>query len=97
MPTLHVVSLAQAPQPSRVSKAVREQQMVYENYINMIGMDVGDLELTGEDDMRSLKVRLRRASSRMGLKIDMWDLNNHLYFTVKQNPVVRRGRPRKSP
>jgi hypothetical protein len=41
--------------------------------------------------VRSVKVRLRRASSRMGVDLDIWDVNSHVYF----KRVTRRGRPRK--
>jgi hypothetical protein len=53
--------------------------------------DVGDLELEPSENLRSVKVRLRRASSRLGLDIDIWDVNGHVYF----RRVTRRGRPRK--
>jgi hypothetical protein len=52
--------------------------------------DVGDLELEPNENLRSVKVRLRRASSRLGLDIDIWDANGHVYF----QRVTRRGRRR---
>jgi hypothetical protein len=42
--------------------------------------------------VRSVKVRLRRASSRLGIDLDIWDVNGHVYF----RRVTRRGRPRKT-
>jgi hypothetical protein len=43
--------------------------------------------------VRSVKVRLRRASSRLNVDLDIWDADGHVYF----RRVTRRGRPRKQP
>lgn len=92
MPQLHVRKPNEAPPPSRSSKAVREQQQKYDDFVRTIdGSDVGDLELDANENVRSVKVRLRRASSRLGIDLDIWDANGHVYF----RRVTRRGRPRK--
>jgi hypothetical protein len=93
MPLLHVRKPNEAPPPSRSSKAVREQQQKYDDFIRKIDTnDVGDLELEPNENVRSVKVRLRRASSRLGIDIDIWDANSHVYF----RRVTRRGRPRRA-
>jgi hypothetical protein len=72
---------------------VREQQQKYDDFIRSIDpSEVGDLELEPSENVRSVKVRLRRASSRIGVDIDIWDANGHVYF----RRVTRRGRPRRS-
>jgi len=92
MPLLHVRKPSEAPLPSRSSRAVREQQQKYDEFVRPIEVsDVGDLELEPGENVRSVKVRLRRASSRVGLDLDIWDANGHVYF----RRVTRRGRPRK--
>ena len=92
MPQLHVRKPSEAPLPSRSSRAVREQQQKYDEFVRQIdAADVGDLELEPSENVRSVKVRLRRASSRMGVDLDIWDMNGHVYF----KRVTRRGRPRK--
>ena len=92
MPQLHVRKPNEAPPPSRSSKAVREQQQKYDDFIRSIdSTDVGDLELDSNENVRSVKVRLRRASSRLSVDLDIWDANGHVYF----RRVTRRGRPRK--
>ncbi|HLF78523.1 MAG TPA: hypothetical protein VJB57_13665 [Dehalococcoidia bacterium] len=92
MPQLHVRKPSEAPPPSRSSRAVREQQQKYDEFVRQIdAADVGDLELEPNENVRSVKVRLRRASSRMGVDLDIWDMNGHVYF----KRVTRRGRPRK--
>jgi hypothetical protein len=92
MPLLHVRKPSEAPPPSRSSRAVREQQQKYEEFVRRIDTgDVGDLELEAAENVRSVKVRLRRASSRIGVDLDIWDANGHVYF----RRVTRRGRPRK--
>jgi hypothetical protein len=93
MPLLHVRKPSEAPPPSRSSKAVREQQQKYDDFIRSIDTaEVGDLELEPNENVRSVKVRLRRASSRIGVEVDIWDANGHVYF----RRVTRRGRPRRS-
>ena len=93
MPLLHVRKPSEAPPPSRSSKAVREQQQKYDEFIRSIdASEVGDLELESNENVRSVKVRLRRASSRIGIDIDIWDANGHVYF----RRITRRGRPRRS-
>lgn len=92
MPLLHVRKPNEAPLPSRSSRAVREQQQKYDEFVRRIEVnDVGDLELEPSENVRSVKVRLRRASSRLGTDLDIWDANGHVYF----RRVTRRGRPRK--
>ncbi len=93
MPLLHVRKPSEAPPLSRSSKAVREQQQKYDDFIRRIDTsEVGDLELEPNENVRSVKVRLRRASSRIAIDVDIWDVNGHVYF----RRVTRRGRPRRS-
>ena len=93
MPVLHLRKPNEAPLPSRSSRAVREQQQKYDEFVKRVELnDVGDLELEPTENVRSVKVRLRRASSRLGIDLDIWDVNGHVYF----RRVTRRGRPRKS-
>jgi hypothetical protein len=71
---------------------VREQQQKYDDFVRKVDVnEVGDLELEPGENLRSVKVRLRRASSRIGADIDIWDANGHVYF----RRVTRRGRPRR--
>jgi 23S rRNA U2552 (ribose-2'-O)-methylase RlmE/FtsJ len=92
LPQLHVRKPSEAPVPSRSSRAVRELQEKYDDFIHKIdASEVGDLELEPAENVRSVKVRLRRASSRVGVDLDIWDVNGHVYF----KRVTRRGRPRK--
>ena len=93
MPKMTVRSASQVPQPSRASRAVREQQELYEGFIKQIGANVGELEPASGEAIRSLKVRLRRASTRLATQLEIWDVNDRVYFTVKT--ARRRGRPRK--
>jgi hypothetical protein len=91
MPTLHLRKPNEAPLPSRSSRAVREQQQRYDEFVRRVEVsDVGDLELEAGENIRSVKVRLRRASSRLGIDLDIWDANGRVYF----RRVTRRGRPR---
>ena len=93
MPVLHLRKPNEAPLPSRSSRAVREQQQKYDEFVRRVELnDVGDLELEPAENVRSVKVRLRRASSRLSIDLDIWDVNGHVYF----RRVTRRGRPRKS-
>ena len=93
MPTLNVRNLNEVPAPSRGSKAVREEQQRYEGFIQAINGDVGELELALDENVRSVKVRLRRAASRLGKDLDIWDADDNVYFRAA---AAKRGRPRKA-
>ena len=92
MPTLRVRSMNDVPSPSRSPKAVQEVQRRYEGYIREIDGNVGELELTSDEQIRSVKVRLRRAATRLGADVEIWDADGRVYFTA----ATKRGRPRKS-
>ena len=92
MPVLHIRKPSEAPPPSRSSRAVQEQQRRYDDFVRKVDVsDVGDLELEPNESTRSVKVRLRRASTRLNVELDIWDADGHIYF----RRVSRRGRPRK--
>ena len=93
MPTLNVRSLSEVPLASRGSKAAREEQRKYEEFIQAIGADVGELELSEEEQPRPVKVRLRRAATRLGKDVEIWDANDKVYFRAA---TQKRRRPRKA-
>jgi len=92
MPKMTVRSVSDVPAPVRSAKAVREAQVQYEEYVRAIDSDVGELELSPDEQPRSVKVRLRRAATRLGRDIEIWDANGRIYFRV----ASKRGRPRKT-
>ena len=91
MPKLTVRELSEVPGPSRSPKAVQEAQREYERFIDSVNGDVGELELDPDESSRGVKVRLRRAATRLGKEIESWDANGRVYFRL----VAKRGRPRK--
>ena len=50
-------------------------------------------QLSGDEHLRSTKVRLRRAATRLGVELEIWDAENRVYFRRGQR---KRGRPRKN-
>ena len=92
MPTMTIRSASEAPVPNRSTKAIRDAQLQYEEYVQAINSDVGELELSPDEQPRSVKVRLRRAATRLGRDIEIWDANGRVYFRV----ASKRGRPRKT-
>lgn len=93
MATLSVKKVTEVPKPSRVSRAVREQQELFEGFVKRIGQDVGELELAAGEQVRAMKVRLRRAANRIGQQIEIWDADGRVYFSAQV--AKRRGRPPK--
>ena len=93
MPKLEVRKANEVPSPSRVSRAVRQRQETYENFIREIEGNVGELDLAPGEVARGVKVRLRRAATSLGTQIDIWDTNGKVYFKQASR---RRGRPRSS-
>jgi hypothetical protein len=92
VPTFHKRTAAEVPQPSKTPRAIREQQLQYEDFIKSAGTDVGELELGPDEDVRSTKVRLTRAATRLGTEVQVWDVNGKVYFSR----TARRGRPKKT-
>ena len=92
MPSLKVRSASEVPTPSKSSKTVHEAQLQYEGFIQAINNDVGELELSPGEQVRGVKVRLRRAATRLSREIEIWDADGRVYFRV----ATKRGRPRKS-
>jgi hypothetical protein len=66
--------------------------MQYEGFLQAINGDVGELELSPDEQVRGVKVRLRRAATRLSREIEIWDADGRVYFRV----ATKRGRPRKS-
>ena len=92
MPTFHKRTAAEVPHPTRVPRAVREQQQTYEDFIKSAGTDVGELELGPDEAIRATKVRLTRAATRLGTQVQVWDADGKVYFSR----TARRGRPKKT-
>jgi len=96
MPQLSVRKASEIPTPSRAPKAAREQQEMYDSFVRQIGSDVGQLELEQGEQARGIKVRLRRAASRLNTPLEIWDVDGRVYFQIQSKTTRRRGRPRKS-
>ena len=94
MPKLELRKPSDVPTPNRASRAVQEQQQLYENFIRQLNGNVGELQLEPGEQLRSIKVRLRRAATRLGAQVEIWDANGRVYFRAEGQR--RRGRPRKT-
>jgi hypothetical protein len=94
MPKFTVRKASEVPPPSRTSNAIREQQQLYEGFIRQATGNVGELTLEPGDAIRSLKVKLRRSATRIGRKLDIWDMHGKVYFQAEASRP-RRGRSRK--
>ena len=93
MPNLSLRKPEEVPQPSRAPRAMQEQQRLYEGFIRQVGDQVAELQLSDGENVRSVKTRLRRAATRVGSQVEIWDADNKVYFKSESRP--RRGRPRK--
>ena len=95
MAILQIRKANEVPPHRQVSRAVQEQQLLYDSFIQQVsGDNVGQLSLQPGEEMRSIKVTLRRAASRLGEQIETWDAEGNVYFT--KSAAKRRGRPRKN-
>lgn len=79
-----ILSRSVAPRFSKTPKKIREVHQLYDGFITMLpAKQVGELELLEGEEVRSVKVNLRRASTRLGRKIDIWDAGSRsVFFTV---------------
>ncbi len=93
MPRFAIRKLNEVPAPNRSPRAVREQQQAYEGFIRQLDGDVGELELDPSENIRGVKVSLRRAGTRLASALEIWDANDRVYFKA----TASHGRPRKSP
>ncbi len=92
MPKLVVRKPNEVPAPSHTSRAVLEQQRLYESFIQSLDGNVGELESSEGETLRTIKLRVRRAATRLALELEIWDADDKVYFKT----VTRRRRPRKS-
>jgi hypothetical protein len=92
VPKLQVRKPEQVPGPVKASRAVQERHRLYEGFIRDVGAgSVGELQLESNEPMRSVKVRLRRAASRLGVELEIWDADGRIYF----KPATKQGRPKR--
>src|SRR5579872_3023666 len=96
MPTFTARKSTDVPAASRTSSAARKQQALYESFIRDVpGDSVGELELSEGETARGIRTRLRRASSRLGRTIEVWDAEGIVYFQAAA-PKRRSTRQSKS-
>ena len=86
MPRLQLRKPNEVPARTTANRAIRERQEIYEGFIRQVNGNVGELELNPDETARSVKVRLRRASSRVGTPLEIWDVNNRVYFKAASRP-----------
>ena len=92
MPSLTVRNIQDVPRPNRSPKAIRDAQLQYDQYVQAVNTDVGELIPDEGENIRGIKVRLRRAATRLAKELAIWDANGKVYFKVE----AKRGRPRKA-
>ena len=49
---------------------------------------MGELEPSEGETLRTIKLRVRRAATRLALELEIWDADDEVYFKT----VTRRGR-----
>ena len=95
MPTFQVKMASEAPSPRKTSRAVQQQQETYERFIKDVSAEnVGELHLDEGEETRSIRVRLRRAATRLRTEIEIWYADGKVYFK-HADTRKRRGRPKK--
>lgn len=95
MPKFNVRKSFEAPRPrlTRTSRKNRDRQELYDAMVRGLGVgEVGDLELEGDETIRSVIFLLRRASARCEIPLDIWDADAHVYFRSGQG-AKKRGAP----
>lgn len=78
-------SLSNVPPPGpRTSRKAKDKMYAFDGFIRMLDQnDVVEVELDAGDNLRSVKVSLRRAAARLGYGIDLWDSGRSVF--------IRRG------
>lgn len=81
MAVLHIRRVGDVPPPLRGSFEARRAQQIYDGFVKEVDRDhVGELTIVGEETIRSVKVRLRRASTRLGRPVEIWDQGERVFF-----------------
>ncbi len=66
---------------------------MYEGFVRGVEAgSVGELVLADGENVRGVKVSLRRAATRLGQSIDIWDADGRVYF---RRAVPKRTRRRR--
>jgi hypothetical protein len=94
VPRFELRSPEEVPTPKRASKAIQQQQQIYEGFIRQLNNNVGELQLAPDEQVRSIKVRLRRAATRLGAQLEIWDVDGKVYFRAEQRRRPRATRQR---
>jgi len=97
VPKMLVRKAEDVPAAQKTTKAVLQQQQMYDGFIAEAKGQVGELTLGPDEAIRSVKVRVRRAGTRKGANLDIWDADGKVYFkSTEPAPNAKRGRPRKT-
>lgn len=77
-----MVEPTEAPKNDTSSKADREMREAYQAAIRdtIAAGKVGQVTIDEGETQRSIKVRLRHAATVIKAEIDVWDVNNIVYF-----------------
>jgi len=71
---------------------------MYDGFARGVGPEsVGELVLADGESLRGVKVSLRRASTRLGQSIDIWDSDGRVYFKRAAPKRTRRRRSQAGP
>jgi hypothetical protein len=99
MPILAIVPAAKSEVPAQSSVAAQEPAaapeppLPYESFVREVGdHHVGELMLSGRDDMRAIKASIRRAADRLGLELNIWDISGNIYFRAPGPKLGRLSR-----
>lgn len=84
MPQFAVRNPNEVPQYNYAPREIQMLQREYDAFIRAVASstDIGELHLEGDENMRSVKVRLRRSAARLREKLEIWDKNGLIYFRV---------------
>ncbi len=90
MPTLNIVETA--PQLNKLNSQQQEERRKYEEFITKVSTagKIGDLKMSDGDRIPSVRMALSHASRRVGQPIQMWAVEDHLYFKTAEGKKLHR-------
>ena len=91
MPKFQTRKPDEVPARNTASRAVQEQQRMYESFIQQLDGNVGELALNSDENVRSVKTRLRRAATRMNHPIKSG--TRTVKFTLRRKSSAVGDRP----
>jgi hypothetical protein len=71
--------------PGYTNQRFQADEEFEQHVLNLTIGSAGEIQLEGNDDLRSLRARLKRVSDRLNRPLRIWDAEGNLYFCLAED------------